>query len=208
MDLLNIESIDTVIQLATTLVCIIISVTRALKTGKRAWIMLFFAAFIYFLGDLYWLVFVAVHGYVPHYSYIPYVGWYGSYLFFIMLLIEERGEHGKEKVNPFLYIVPVFTLVMALLYMQKGDYVGNIISLIFMTVLIWQGVAGLLDKDVKNKKFIYIAVLAFCFEEYAMWTSSYFIAEESIRNPYYWADIAMSLTFLIMPWALGKAVDE
>ena len=208
MDLLNIESIDTIIQLITTLVCVIISITRALKTRKKAWIMLFFTAFIYFLGDLYWQIFVVVHGHIPYYSYIPYLSWYASYLFFILLLIEVRGEREKEKVNPVLYLVPVFTLGMAILYMQKEDYIGNIICLILMTVLIWQGVAGLLDKKEKSKKFIYIAVLAFCFEEYAMWTSSFFIAEESIRNPYYWADMAMSLTFLFMPLALGKAVDE
>lgn len=208
MDLFNIESIDTVIQLIATLICVIISVMRALATKKRAWVMLFFTAFIYFLGDLYWQIFVVVHGHIPEYSYIPYLSWYASYLFFILLLVEVRAERDKRKESPVLWPVPAFTVGMAVLYMQKQDYIGNIICLILMTVLIWQAVSGLLDKSEKKKRLLYLAVLLFCFEEYAMWTSSFFIAEESIRNPYYWADIAMSLTFVFMPAALSKAVDR
>ena len=96
---------------------------------------------------------------------------------------------------------------VAILYMQKQDYIGNIICVILMTVLIWLAVSGLLDKTEKNKKMLYAAVLAFCLEEYAMWTSTFFMRDETILNPYYWADIAMSLTFLFLPAALGKAVD-
>ncbi|MCR4727517.1 MAG: hypothetical protein K5796_02530 [Lachnospiraceae bacterium] len=121
MDLFNIESIDTVIQLIATLICVIISVMRALATKKRAWVMLFFTAFIYFLGDLYWQIFVVVHGHIPEYSYIPYLSWYASYLFFILLLVEVRGERDKRKESPVLWPVPAFTVGMAvLLHAETG----------------------------------------------------------------------------------------
>ena len=53
-----IESTENIIQLFTTGFCAGLSAYRAFKTGKHAWVLLFFAAFVYFLGDIYWQLYL------------------------------------------------------------------------------------------------------------------------------------------------------
>ena len=69
-----IESIENGIQLVTTAVCTALSVSRAVRSGKRVWLLLALASGVYFLGDLYWQLFLIFYGETPDYSYIPYLG--------------------------------------------------------------------------------------------------------------------------------------
>jgi hypothetical protein len=208
---MRIESIENLIQLAVLGICFIISAQHYYASRLHAWAMMFLATFVYFLGDLYWQLYLIFFGVTPYYSHIPYLSWYASYLFLILLIASLRGEDRKKVHSSLMFLIPVFTSCMAFFYMLKGDYISNVVCAIIMGVLIWQATEGLVmaGKEGREKAGgLYIAILALCAAEYASWTCSFFWEEDIITNPYYLADTLLSLAFLMLPFALRKAVDR
>ena len=213
-----IESTENIIQLFTTGFCAGFSAYRAFKTGKHAWVLLFFAAFVYFLGDIYWQLYLTFYGETPHYSNISYAGWYACYLFLILLVHDIRGHRDKTPYSRFLLLIPVFTAGMCVFYLQYGDVIGNILAAVLMSILIWVTVDALMQCKKKelsksdalhtnmNRIGLYITVLVFCFAEYAAWTTSCFWMGDTFANPYFYFDTVLSLTFLIFPHALRSAL--
>lgn len=204
-----IEIIENGIQMVTTVVCTVIAFHRGLKSHKRAWFMLALASGVYFLGDVYWQLFLVIYGETPHISDIPYLSWYAGYLFLMLMMFEIRGERPSKKRRRILWIIPLFTVGMCIFYLQWGDWVSNIAAAILMSMLIDHAAGGLLaPRENPQKKWIYISILLFCAAEYAAWTISCFWMGDTILNPYFWFDTLLSLSFLLFPWALRKAVDE
>ena len=205
------EIIENFIQMICTAICTLICVRRVKETGDHAWIMLGLSSFVYFLGDLYWQLYMMFYGESPYYSYVPYLGWYAGYFFLILMLIEIRGERVLRSGKKILWLIPVFTTGMCIFYLQWGDIVGNIVSVLLMTPLIWIPAEGLLLvheglTDRNENKYIYLAVLFFCAAEYSSWTASCYMDNETITNVYFMFDTLISVSFLLLPPALKKAV--
>ena len=70
-----IEIIENAIQLITTGICTVVAVRKGVLEQNRAWIVLALASGVFFLGDLYWELFLVLYGRTPAYSYIPYLSW-------------------------------------------------------------------------------------------------------------------------------------
>ncbi|MBR0085179.1 MAG: hypothetical protein IJL97_01380 [Lachnospiraceae bacterium] len=213
-----IESIVNYIQLATSLFCTVISVYMALTKHKNVWIILAFASGVFFLGDAYWELYLTFYGVTPQYSYISYFSWNAAFVFFLLLVLELRGEgHTRVKHKWLIAAVTAFTVGMCIFYMQFGDWLGNIATVLFMSPLIWQPLDALLTVHEKKRKDpgtddrrcgLYRTVLLFCMAEYCMWTVSCFWTGHPDLNPYYWFDTLLSFTFVLLPFALRKAVDK
>ena len=201
-----IESTENIIQLITAGFCAVLSAYRAFKTGKHAWVLLFFAAFVYFLGDIYWQMYLTFYGETPQYSNISYVGWHACYLFLILIVNDIRGHRKKTRYNRTLLLIPVFTVGMCIFYFlfSNSDAVENILSTVLMSILIWVTVDALMRRSIR----FYITVLVFCFAEYAAWTASCFWMGDTFANPYFYFDTVLSVVFLIFPSALKSALKE
>ena len=222
------EIIDNVIQLAATGICMIIALRKGLLLQNRAWTILALASGVFFLGDLYWDLYLVLCGKTPDHSYIPYLSWYASYMFLLLLLVELRVPRKERKYRKILWVIPAFSAGMCIFYMQYGDWIGNIITAVFMSLLMWQALDMLLSLKVsqrtssgtggetqraepdwlRGKAAICIAVLLFCAAEYAAWTASCFGNYETLAHPYIWFDTMLSAVFLLFPAALGKAVGK
>ena len=200
------------IQLIFTAICTIISAWCAARTGRHAWSMLGLSSFVYFLGDVYWQMFMIFYGKAPYYSYIPWLGYYACYIFLLLLLFEMRGVRPLWNSIRRFWFIPVFTFGMCVFYINWGDYIGNIVAAIIMWLLIWTAAEGLVSihkhtGDDRKNRGVYITVLIFCAAEYAIWTSSCFWMGDTMYNPYFWFEFLLSVTFVILPLALRKAVD-
>ena len=207
---MNVESIENLIQLGTLGVSSAISAQYYFSSQRHEWAMMSLASLVYFLGDLYWQLYLIFFGDTPYYSHISYFSWYASYLFLILLILEFRGKDRRKLKNPLMRLIPVFTVLMAFFYMLQGDYISNIICAVIMSVLMWQATEGFIMAETegkRNARLFYIAVLALCITEYVSWTVSSFWTENSIRNPYFWTDSFLSLIFVLFPLTLRKAVD-
>ena len=203
-----IEIIENAIQLVTTGICTIIAMRKGIRLQNRAWIVLALASGVFFLGDLYWELFLVLYGHTPGYSYIPYLSWYASYMFLLLLLVELRVPRKEEENRKILWIIPVFSAGMCIFYMQFGDWIGNIITAVFMSLLMWHALDMLLLLKGSQKAAIFAVVLLFCIVEYAAWTASCFGNYETLAHPYLWLDTLLSAVFLLFPAALGKAVGR
>jgi hypothetical protein len=53
---------------------------------------------------------------------------------------------------------------------------------------------------------LYAMILLLCAAEYATWTASCYWTGDTIANAYFWFDTVVSVTFMLLPPALGKAV--
>ena len=206
-----IESIENGIQLLLTGFVVILSVIRALRSRRREWTLLALFAGSYFLGDLYWLLFLLFYGSTPRLSYVPDMSWYASFLFLFLLLFYS-GEKRKRIKNKLLWLIPVFTIGMCIFYMQWGAYVSNLIYAVLMTLILWRIIEGLLfikqDEGDKSLRWLYLAALLFCVLEYGMWTVSCFFESGSLLTPYFWLDVLLSVAFLLFIPAVRKAVDR
>ena len=207
-----IESIDNALQLAVTGILAAVSTRRAVISGKRVYSLLSLFYLAYFLGSLYWQLYLVFYHMTPLYSLIPYISWYTSYLFLLLILVVTGSKKGEGRNFRVLWAVPAFTGGMCVFYMQWGAYLSNIISFVLMTVLIWKSLKNLLlIKDgifeYAGNRCFFVVTLVFCFLEYTLWTSSCFWQGNSIRNPYFWFDTMLTFSFLLFLPAAGKAVE-
>lgn len=230
-----IESVDNVIQLILAGACMAIALYRAAHSKERAWELLGLFAGSFFLGDLYWLLYLAFYHKAPAAFTAADLSWYTAYLFLMLLLIYYRVDisghtmpHAIRGEGPLswlarfpavLWCIPVFTIGMCIFYMQFGDLLSNIITAALMTGVMWHAASGLLvlhkspkgqDGDEGRRKngqrALYIVTLAFCFTEYALWTSSCFWMGDTITNVYFWFDFLLSVMFPLFAVALEKAL--
>ena len=205
-----IESTVNAFQLGTTGFCTCWSLVGALKSGKRPWLLLALASGVFFLGDLYWQLYLLFYGMTPPYSYIPYLSWNASYVFLFLLIQDVRGLRSRVPYSRVLWLAPLFSAGMFVFYMQRGDWIGNIVSSILMCLLLWYAGDCLFlwrNPNKRGKRPLAWILLGFCLIEYAVWTSSWFWVDDTLRNPYFWFDALLSVSFLLFPFALRKAVD-
>ncbi len=229
-----IETIDNTFQLAATGICAGISLFRGVRRKERAWALLGLFAGIFFLGDLYWLLFMVFFGDSPQFFTISDLSWYTSYLFLLLMLIYigtdgPGNEEKKAKKNArrqlnrprfYLWFIPAFTGGMCLFFIRWGDILQNIITAYLMAGVIWLAVSGLHDLHrqaagmerepswMVGRRWIYRLSLIFCTFEYALWVSSCFWMGDGITNIYFWIDGLLSVTFLLFLPAMRKVVGR
>jgi hypothetical protein len=207
-----IETVVNIIQLIITGACSGIALFNAVRTEHRAWTLVGLFSGIFFMGDLYWLLFLLFYGETPPYSFIPYMSWYASYLFMLLLLVTIKGGIRRRPVRRILIPVMLFTVSMCLYYMTFGDYIGNIICMLLMSMLIYHSADGLINHTEQvtegNNRSIFEATLFFCFAEYGSWTVSCFSEGRAVRDLYYLFDLLLSLSFILIVLAARKAVDR
>ena len=80
---------------------------------------------------------------------------------------------------------------------------------VLMGILIWVCADALILTHKEGNRqgmMLYIMILIFCFAEYGAWTASCFWMGDTFANPYFYIELLVSALFLIMPYALKKAV--
>ena len=206
-----IESVVNAVQLILTALTAALALIFAITTRRREWLMTGLFAGTYFLGDLYWQLYLLFFGVTPEISYIPDLSWYASFLFLFLLLVQIGG--GQKTRRPALFAIPVFTVGICIFFMKWGEYVSNIIYALLMTLILWRSIGALIamrGAEPENKRAIYVyaAALFFCAAEYCVWISSCFWTGSTIANPYFWFDAMTSLGFVAFLPAVRKAVSE
>lgn len=204
-----IESVDNLIQLLFSGICTGIGIFRAVRYRSRFWALLSLFSSNFFLGTLYWQLFILFYGDYPRFSLISDFNWYVSYMFLILLLF-KMGEGQKPLRSKGLWLIPVFTFGMCAFYMQFGAYISNLICALLLTLILREAIGGLIQIKTKPERekyqSLYLTVLFFCAAEYGLWTSSCFFEGDSFSNPYYWFDVMLSFCFLLFLPAVRKAV--
>ena len=208
-----IEGIENGIQMILAGICAGITIVKALTTRKRLWAFLSMFYITFFLGDLYWALYIMFYDKTPEFSFIPYMNWFSSYLFLWLIMYTVQDGKRIDQSLKRMWSIPAFTFGMAIFYMQYGAYLNNTITAGIMCTLLFRAINGLiLEKEgkdnLKKSYWLNILVIMFCMMEYAMWTLSCFFTDNTFTNPYYWFDFGLTVIIgLILP-AVRKVVDE
>lgn len=205
-----ISSIENGLQLAVTCGCMVIALYSGVLYKERILILLGLFYGLFFLGDLYWQLYIVFYDNATPSFYVSYFSWYSSYLFLLLLLIYvnvKSTEDYRFRFRPPFMLIPAFTIGMCAFYMQYGAYLSNIVSAVIMTGLIWHAVYGLMylrqhPERGEERRMLFIMTLVFCGLEYALWTSTCFDS----GNFYYWLDILLSISLIPFLPAVRKVV--
>lgn len=206
------EIVSNVIQTAVLGVCVIVAFYYAVNSRSRSWLLygLFSASF--FLGDLWWVLFLLFYDSDYGYSLIPYINWKASILFLILLMqYQLKTPVFKKNNSPALCVIPLFCAGMCLYYMKFGAYLDNSLTAILMCILIWIVVQRLLEiRDIEggkaDDKALCILVFFFCISEYIIWTATCLDYGNPLRRLYDIFGALMTAGFVLIIPAMKKAV--
>lgn len=217
-----VESIDNLIQLIVFGICFGISLRLTYTKRSRAMGILSLFYISFFLGDLYWLLYIVFYDSTPQVFYVSEFNWYASYLFLILLMQQTLEPEARRQRSRVLLLPLVFAAGMCVFFMQWGDYISNIISAVLMGLMMFRAMQGSLycrEKDPATMQSGYSAksiaaqmrlcrlILVFCVIEYVMWTVSCFWRGDGLTNPYYWLDGMLTVCSAALLPVLDKGVD-
>ena len=201
-----IESYENAIQVTVLLACLGIALIRAVSQRERGWTLLFFFYGSWALGDLYWLLCLIFFDKSPQFSVVSDLSWYASFIF-LYLLICQIAPPEKDSKRLLPWLGPLFTTGMALYYMQWGNVISNLICAAMLGLLLYAAIARLLDrKTYGRQRFLCVMIIIFCLLEHGLWISSCIFEWDGLRNPYYWFDFLLTLSFPCFLPAMKKAV--
>ncbi len=201
-----IESYENIIQIVVLVVCVTVAGSRALAYRSRTWTLLAFSFGSMLLGDLFWLACLIFYGDTPQISAVSDLSWYAAYLFFYLLLRQVTPQVSGREKSLFPLLAPAFTLAMAAFYSQWGGVLNNIIYALLMGLLM--GAVLRRFRGVGNRPYrsLLTVTLVFCLLEYCLWTASCFWDGDTLKNPYYWCDFLVTVSYLFFLPATKKAV--
>lgn len=205
-----IERTESAIHLILALALTGLAAALALRRRDRssAMLSLFFGS--YALGDLYWLLYLLFYDSTPRIFYVSDLSWYAAYLY-LYLLLQCLSTPGERRARyPAVLLAPAFAVGMCAFYMHWGDYVGNVIAAVLMSLLMAHALRGLIylrtHPEERSRRALYIVTLAFCLCEYGDWTASCFWMGDTWANPYFWSDLLMAASLACFLPAYRRAV--
>ncbi|MEF9853278.1 MAG: histidine kinase [Hydrogenoanaerobacterium sp.] len=208
-----VEIIDNTVQLAVTTGCAVWAGVLGFhyKSHRYSLLACFYATFA--LGLLYWLLFLILKSYTPKLFYVSDLSWIASFLFLLLLSFsiikdEERGY------RPFAaFAVSFVLLLLTVKICSFGDYGNTLIWCLLLTVCGYLSTRGLLyarkqSGNNRQMQYLHITILFIVFTEFILWLTSCYFKGDTLKNPYYWCDFALTIgLFALMP-AMKKAVDK
>ena len=192
------EVISNLLQAAVTLLGFFLGGIRYLKSRKQEYFLLTCFYGCFFLGSLYWTMYLLLFSKTPQVFYVSEFGWVASVIFLSMLQYtlsseEERRFPCRKALSAVLIGVPLWCGMMI--------------------VVSYSSIRGLAYSRRKrgaahNMKYFHIWVLCYATLEYSLWTSGCFWPGDSIFSPYCWFDLLLAGCLLALLPAMGKAVQE
>ena len=201
--------IENIIQILVLLLCMIAALVHAGKYRSRTWTLLALFCGSWVMDDLFWLLCQAFTGDGPALGAAGDLNWYAGYIFLYLMIVRISPAESSREKRVLPWIGPVFALGMAVFYIsQWGNVISNLNYAGLMGLVMFSAIRRLMDRSLRKHLFFLILVMVFCFLEYGLWTASCFFFEYSLKNPYYWFDILLTLSFALFIPAVKKAVAE
>lgn len=209
-----IETFINLVQVVVLTICAGISLYTAFRKHSRTWTILFFFYGTYLLGDIYWQICLFYYGSTPEISVVSDLSWYAAYLFIYLLLSTQVGKDKPVQRNRKRYVAfigPVFTVLMAVFYMNWGEIASNIVYAVIMGAVLYTAISCLLnakcEQDSKyNIKALSNVSIVIVLLEYGDWTFSCFWDIPVMQYAYYASDFLMTLSFPLFFAAMKKEV--
>ena len=207
------EVVSNLLQAAVTLLGFFLGGIRYLKSRKQEYFLLTCFYGCFFLGSLYWTMYLLLFSKTPQVFYVSEFGWVASVIFLSMLQYtlsseEERRFPCRKALSAVLIGVP-----LCIFYCTFGDILSNLLWCGMMIIVSCFSIRGLAyarrQRGTANSmKYFHTWVLCYVTLEYALWTSGCFWPGDSIFSPYCWFDLLLAGCLLALLPVIGKAVQE
>ena len=119
----------------------------------------------------------------------------------------DKEERTLRSRLPWLALVIITPLTVY--FISIGDLLYNLIVGVLMCAMLWTAIRGLVWQKMcpnRGKLFVRLAIIGFIALEYCLWLSSYPWVSETLTNPYFWFDFAVTASLLVLLPAVRKAV--
>ena len=207
-----IEFIDNLSQFLVTLLGGILSGILFFRSRKSPYFLLcsFYGCFA--LAGLYWLLYTILVTDAPPMFYVSDIGWIAGYLFLCLLQDSLSDREERAFRCGAMWIAPLVIVPLTIYYISLGDVIYNLILDNIMLVLTWRGIRGFVYWKRKaglgrEKRFFHLAILCFVVLENGLWLSSYPWVSDTLTNPYFWIDFAVTACLFSLFPATRKAVE-
>ena len=205
-----VEFIDNLTQLLAALAGFLLSGASYLKSRRQPYFLLccFYGCFGF--GMLYWLLYTLLVTDAPPIFYVSDIGWISCFLFLLLLQysFSDKEERSLQSRLPWLALVIIIPLTAY--FISIGDALYNLIVGALMAAMLWTAVRGLVwqkKQPNQSRRFFHFAVIGFLVLENCLWLSSYPWVGDTLANPYFWFDFAVTASLLMLFPAVRKAAQ-
>ena len=205
-----VEFIDNLTQLLAALAGFLLSGASYLKSRRQPYFLLccFYGCFGF--GMLYWLLYTLLVTDAPPIFYVSDIGWISCFLFLLLLQysFSDKEERSLQSRLPWLALVIIIPLTAY--FISIGDALYNLIVGALMAAMLWTAVRGLVwqkKQPNQSRRVFHFAVIGFLVLENCLWLSSYPWVGDTLANPYFWFDFAVTASLLMLFPAVRKAVQ-
>ena len=206
-----VEFLDNLTQLLAALSGCVLAGVFYLRSRRQPYFLLccFYGCFGF--GLLYWLLYTLLVTDAPPMFYVSDIGWISCFLFLLLLQYslvdkEERALHSRL---PWLALV--IEIPLTAYFISIGDVLYNLIVGALMAAMLRLAIRGLVwqskqPKQDPGKWFFHLVTIGYILLENCLWLSSYPWAGDTLANPYFWFDFAVTVSILALFPAVRKAV--
>lgn len=206
-----VEFIDNLTQLLAALSGSVLSGVFYLRSRRLPYFLLccFYACFGF--GLLYWLLYALLVTDAPPMFYVSDIGWISCFLFLLLLQnsLADKEEQNLRSWTPWLALAVEIPLTAY--FIRIGDPLYNLIVGALMAAMLWLAIRGLVWQSKQprpnpGKRFFHLVMIGYIALENCLWLSSYPWAGDTLANPYFWFDFAVTASVLALFPAVRKAV--
>ena len=204
-----VEFIDNLTQLLAALTSFLLSGASYLKSRRQPYFLLccFYGCFGF--GMLYWLLYTLFVTDAPPMFYVSDIGWISCFLFLLLLQYSLSDKEERTLRSRLPWLALVIEIPLTVYFISIGDALYNLIIGVLMSAMLWTAIRELVwqkRKAQRNRRFFYLVLLLFLCLENCLWLSSYPWAGDTLANPYFWIDFAVTASLLVLFPAVRKAV--
>lgn len=204
-----IELVDNLIQLTAVLSGFAVSGVCYLKSRRQPYFLLccFYGCFSSAL--LYWLLYTVLVARTPSVFYVSDIGWISSFLFLLLLQYSLAGTKERTSWSRLPWLALLIEIPLTVYYISLGDVLYNLIVGAQMTVILWLAIRGIVwgRKRSERDRVAFCGVTAgFILLENGLWISGYPWKGDTLANPYFWFDLAVTAALLVLLPAVRRVV--
>ena len=206
------ELIDNLTQLSAALSGCILSGVFYLRSRRQPYFLLCCFYGCFGLGLLYWLLYTLLITDASPMFYVSDMGWISCYLFLLLLQnsLADKEERTLKSHLPWLALGVEIPLTVY--YISIGDVLYNLIVGALMSAMLWLAIRGLVwqrkqPAPERGRSFFHLAMVIYIVLQNCLWLSSYPWVGDTLTNPYFWFDFAVTASILALFPAVRKAVE-
>ena len=206
-----VELIDNLTQLLASLYGCVLSGVFYLRSRRQPYFLLCCFYGCFGLGLLYWLLYTLLVTDTPPLFYVSDIGWISCFLFLLLLQnsLADKEERTLRSRAPWLAVV--IEIPLTAYFISIGDALYNLIVGTLMAAMLWFAIRGLAwqSKQPKpdcGKRFFHFVMIGYIVLENCLWLSSYPWVSDTLTNPYFWFDFAVTASLFALFPAVRKAV--